>query len=78
MTAATDAGHNVYSWCQVWIMKTCEEAGVHKDTSLIGREIGRSRSSAPWRSAKCRHLEIGSLPADVLAGVLDLALVWLP
>lgn len=40
--------------------------------------MGRSRSSARGRLAECRHLEIGRLTADRLAGVLDLTLIGLP
>jgi len=78
VTAATGAGRNVFFLGSSLDHRDMQKGRCPMDTSLIGWKIGRSRSSARWRSAKRRHLKIGSLSADVLAGVLDLALVGLP
>lgn len=41
--------------------RTCEEAGVRKDTSLNVVRWGRAEAP-PWRLAEGCHLEIGRLP----------------
>lgn len=59
-----------------WLAKR-EKAGALRDSGRCRRGIGGAEAP-PWWLAECRHLEIGRLPADGLAGIFGLALVGLP
>ena len=76
MTAATGAACWIIFICCEFVGDAHAKRPVSGGASLDVEE-GRSRSSAGG-SAEGRHLEIGRLAADGLAGIFDLTLVGLP